>query len=77
MANAGAWTAKGGTARDDMEMGNVELDSKGYAATVEVGRRGTRDEEECTWPLHNHYHHSASLGAEGIVKMVHLNQFTK
>ena len=48
MANAGAWTAKGGTARDDMEMGNVELDIKGYAATVQVGRRGTRDKEECT-----------------------------
>ena len=76
MANTGAWTGKGGTARDDMEIGIVEVDSKGYAATVEVGRRGTRD-EECTWPLHNHYHHSASLGAERIVKTVHLNQFAE
>ncbi len=57
-----------------MQMGNVEVASKGYAATAEVGRRGTRDEEEGMWPLQNHYHHTVSLGAEGMVKTVQLNQ---
>ena len=77
LANAGAWTGKGGTARDDMQMGNVELDNNWYAATAEVGRRGTRDEEEGMWPLHDDYRHTVSLGAGVIVKTVHLTQFAE
>ena len=54
-------------------MGHVDAD-KGYAATVEAGRRKTKDEEAGVWGLH---HHSRSIGGAGIVKTVHLNQYAE
>ena len=77
LAKAGAWTGNGGTAGDDIQMRNVEGNSIGDAATAEVGRRRTIDEEEGMWPLHNLYRYTVSLGAEGIVKTVHLNPFVE
>ena len=77
LAKAGAWTGNGGTVRDDIQMRNVEGNSIGDAATAEVGRRRTMDEEEGMWPLHNLYRHTMSLGAEGIVKTVYLNPFVE
>ena len=77
LAKAGAWTGNGGTARDDIQMENVEANSIGDAATAEVGRRRTMDEEEGMWPLHNLYRYTVSLGAEGIVKTVYLNPFVE
>ena len=60
-----------------MQMGNVEGNRIGDAATAEAGRRGTMDEEEGMWPLHNLYRHTLSLGPNGIVKTVHLNPFVE
>lgn len=55
----------------------IEGNSIGGAATAEMGRRGTRDEEEGMWPLHNLYRLTLSLGAEGSIKTVHLNPFVE
>ncbi len=57
-----------------MELGHVDAD-KAYAATVEAGKRTTKDEEEGVWGLH---HDNGSIGgAEGIVKTVHMNQYAE
>ena len=58
-------------------MRNVEGNSIGDAATAGVGSRGTMDEEEGMWPLHNLYRYTVSLGAEGTVKTVYLNPFVE
>ena len=51
----------------------IERNSIGNAATAEIGTRGSRDEEEGMWPLHNLYRLRVSLGAGGSVKtVVHL-----
>ena len=58
-------------------MVNVEGNRIRDAATVEVGRSGTMDEEEGMWPLHNLYRHTLSLGPNGFVKTVYLNPFVE
>ena len=69
--------------RDEVEMIYVDGgDHKGYAATVEAGRRRTCDEEEGVWGvppslLLPHGAESLVAGGEGIVKTVHLNQYAE
>ena len=89
-AGAGAGGGKVGSllpgSRDEVEMIYVDGgDHKGYAATVEAGRRRTCDEEEGVWGVPSslllHGTHGAesmvAAAGEGIVKTVHLNQYAE